>query len=160
MSRPPGLRAARKIPETARSSSVDVLRAGHVLTLIVVIAYNRFLKDKTRFAVAANFIAHVVSTVFLYLFLARLVRKDWAAWLGVATWFGTVLLAGSGPEPWRGTRWAWTWLTLFGGPLGCLGFFLLGGPFGLLPPRDPGRRRLSGGWAFLIALVVFGGTST
>jgi hypothetical protein len=83
----------------------------------------------------------------------------WALLLGVATWFGTVLLAGSGPEPWRATRWAWTWLTLFGGPLGCLGFFLLGGPLGVARPRNP-HRRLTGGWAFLLSLVFLGGAST
>jgi hypothetical protein len=82
----------------------------------------------------------------------------WAMWLGVATWFGTVLLAGNGPEPWRATKWAWTWLTLIGGPLGCLGFFLLGGPLGRGRPRD-GSRRLTGGLAFLLVLVLFGGSN-
>ena len=84
---------------------------------------------------------------------------DWVGWLGLATWFGTVLLAGNGPEPWRATKWAWTWLTLWGGPLGCLGFFLLGGPLGLWRPKDLGRR-LTGGWAFLIAVVFLGGSSS
>ena len=84
---------------------------------------------------------------------------SWVGWLGVATWFGTVLLAGNGPEPWRATKWAWTWLTLWGGPLGCLGFFLLGGPLGLWRPKDLGRR-LTGGWAFLIAVVFLGGSSS
>ena len=82
----------------------------------------------------------------------------WVGWLAVGTWFGTVLLAGNGPEPWRATKWAWTWLTLWGGPLGCLGFFLLGGPLGLGRPKDLGRR-LTGGWAFLIAVVLLGGAS-
>jgi hypothetical protein len=79
----------------------------------------------------------------------------WTAFLGLVTWFGTVLLAGNGPEPWRATKWAWTWLTLIGGPVGCLAFFLLGGPAGLWRPQDPGRR-LTGGWAFLVALVLGG----
>ena len=82
----------------------------------------------------------------------------WVGWLGVATWFGTVLLAGNGPEPWRATKWAWTWLTLWGGPLGCLAFFLLGGPLGLWRPKDLGRR-LTGGWAFLIGVVFLGGAN-
>lgn len=82
----------------------------------------------------------------------------WVAWLGVATWFGTVLLSGNGPEPWRATRWAWTWLTLWGGPLGCLAFLLLGGPLGTGRPRTPSRR-LTGGWAFLIGAFLLGGSS-
>lgn len=82
----------------------------------------------------------------------------WALWLGVATWFGTVLLAGNGPEPWRATKWGWTWLTLMGGPVGCLGFFLLGGPLGRGRPRE-GSRRLTGGWAFLLSLAFFGGSN-
>jgi hypothetical protein len=80
----------------------------------------------------------------------------WAATLGFATWFGTVLLAGSGPEPWRATKWAWIWLILFAGPIGSVAFLLLGGPLGLWRPKDPGRR-LTGGWAFLLALFLLGG---
>ena len=80
----------------------------------------------------------------------------WAATLGLAAWFGTFLLAGAGPEPWRATRWAWMWLTLLGGPIGCLAFLLLGGPLGLWRPKDL-TRRLTGGWAFLLALILFGG---
>jgi len=81
----------------------------------------------------------------------------WLSWLGIAAWFGTFLLAGSGPEPWRATRWAWGWLVLLGGPAGALAYLLLGGPLGVLRPRDPSRR-LSSGWGFVLALVLFGGT--
>ena len=80
----------------------------------------------------------------------------WAATLGLAAWFGTFLLAGGGPEPWRATRWAWMWLTLLGGPIGCLAFLLLGGPLGLRRPADL-NRRLTAGWAFLLSLVLLGG---
>ena len=95
----------------------------------------------------------------------RSVRAAASAWwaraprpvvLGLATWFGTVLLAGAGPQPWRATQWAWIWLILFGGPLGSVAFLLLGGPLGLWRPRDLSRR-LTGGWAFLIGLVFLGG---
>lgn len=90
--------------------------------------------------------------------------QEWHGWrgrdvpvvLGLATWFGTVLLAGAGPRPWRATQWAWIWLILFGGPLGSVAFLLLGGPLGLWRPRDLSRR-LTGGWAFLIGLVFLGG---
>ncbi len=80
----------------------------------------------------------------------------WAATLGLAAWFGTFLLAGAGPEPWRATKWAWMWLTLLGGPFGCLAFLLLGGPLGLWPPKDLARR-LTGVWAFLLAIFLLGG---
>jgi hypothetical protein len=81
----------------------------------------------------------------------------WLALLGISAWFGTFLLAGSGPEPWRVTRWGWGWITLFGGPLGAVAYLLLGGPLGVLRPRDPWRR-LSSGWAFVVALFLLGGT--
>lgn len=80
----------------------------------------------------------------------------WVATLGLVAWFGTFLLAGSGPEPWRATRWAWMWLTLLGGPIGCVAYLLLGGPLGLVRPADL-KRRLTGGWAFLLAMVLLGG---
>lgn len=80
----------------------------------------------------------------------------WAGLLGFGAWFGTILLAGNGPEPWRATKWAWIWVTLSGGPIGCLAYLLLGGPLGLWRPRDLSRR-LTGGWAFLLSLVLFGG---
>lgn len=67
-------------------------------------------------------------------------------------------MAGAGPAPWRATSWAWIWLILGGGPLGSIAYLLLGGPLGLWRPRDV-NRRLTGGWAFLIALVLGGGSN-
>ena len=92
--------------------------------------------------------------------------QEWHGWRGpdvpavmaLAAWFGTVLLAGAGPQPWRATSWAWIWLILFGGPLGSLAFLFLGGPLGLWRPKDLSRR-LTGGWAFLIAVVFLGGAN-
>lgn len=86
---------------------------------------------------------------------------DWrvpgpVALLAMMTWLAVLLLLVGGPEPWRATRWAWGWCVLVGGPLGCVAYLLLGGPLGVLRPRDL-RRRLTGGWAFLIVLVLFGG---
>lgn len=58
----------------------------------------------------------------------------------------------SGPAPWRATRWAWFWLLL--PPVGGIAFLLLSGPTPGVPgPRPPGRR-LTGGWAFLLALPL------
>jgi hypothetical protein len=77
-------------------------------------------------------------------------------WLGGAAaglaLFTFCLLIG-GPEPWRATRWAWFWLLGTGFPLGMVAFLLLSGPTPLPPPRRPGRR-LTGGWAFLLAFVL------
>jgi hypothetical protein len=80
----------------------------------------------------------------------------WVALLGLAAWFGSWLLIIGGPQPWRATRWAWAWLASIGAPVGLLAFLLLGGPLGVGRPRNPARR-LTGGWAFLLALVVLGG---
>jgi hypothetical protein len=64
---------------------------------------------------------------------------------------GLALLVG-GPHPWRATRWAWFWLLV--SPVGSLVFVLLSGPTPGIPgPRDP-RRRLTGGWAFLLSVPV------
>ena len=78
------------------------------------------------------------------------------AFAGPVAWLGTLLLVIGGPEPWRATRWAWGWMILLGGPLGGAAYLLLGGPLAVLRPR-PGHRRLTGGWAFLLAWCVFAG---
>lgn len=78
----------------------------------------------------------------------------WTAWLLLALWVGTVLALVGSPEPWRATRWAWFWLMCVASPVGVVAYLLLAGPTPLVPaPRDPGRR-LTGGWAFLLALVL------
>lgn len=77
----------------------------------------------------------------------------WLIWFALAGAVGTLMLLVSGPEPWRATRWAWFWLitTGIGPPL----FLILAGPTPpLRSPRET-HRRLTGGWAFLIA-VFFG----
>ncbi|WP_207083692.1 PLDc N-terminal domain-containing protein [Nocardioides sp. S5] len=82
----------------------------------------------------------------------------WTGLVGFLTWFATLVLLRHGPEPRRATRWAWGWLVLLGGPLGSLAYLLLGGPLGVRR-REPGRGRLTGGWAFLLALILFGSTT-
>jgi hypothetical protein len=58
----------------------------------------------------------------------------------------------TGPQPWRATRWAWFWLLL--SPLGAIAFLLLSGRTPAVPtPKDP-TRRLTGGWALLLGLVL------
>jgi len=77
-------------------------------------------------------------------------------------WFGfaaLLLLIGvlgllSGPRPWRATRWAWSWLVLLAAPVGIPAALFLSGPTPPLRPPSPGARRLTGGWAFLLALAI------
>jgi hypothetical protein len=58
----------------------------------------------------------------------------------------------AGPEPWRATRWAWFWL--LASPVVSVLLLLLSGPTAGVPgPRDA-RRRLTGGWAFLLSLPL------
>jgi hypothetical protein len=79
-------------------------------------------------------VPNVVGLVTLFLFVAA---------------FGLLV---TGPQPWRATRWAWFWLLV--SPLGGGAFLLLSGPTpGLPTPRNPARR-LTGGWAFLLALPL------
>jgi hypothetical protein len=76
-----------------------------------------------------------------------------------------VLLVGtlgliSGPRPWRATRWAWAWLVLIAPAFGVPAYFLFGGSTGLFRPRPPGRIWLTGGWAFLLAILLGGAASS
>ncbi|MCE0534582.1 hypothetical protein LWF15_03595 [Kineosporia rhizophila] len=57
-----------------------------------------------------------------------------------------------GPQPLRATRWAWFWLWTT--PLGAPLFLLLARPAPFLPTPRPGARRLTGGYAFLLFLVL------
>lgn len=79
-----------------------------------------------------------------------------AAAASLAVWLATLLLlVPHGPDPSWGTRWAWAWFLL--SPLSAIAvpaYLLLGAR-----PHQPGDRQLTGGWAFIIALVVLGGTS-
>lgn len=83
--------------------------------------------------------------------------SGWFAWLGVALFLFTLVLLMTQPEPWRATRWAWFWL-IWSAP-GLAAYLLLSGPTGILPPPRHPERRLTGGWAFLLALVVSSATS-
>lgn len=64
----------------------------------------------------------------------------------------TLWLLVNGPQPWRATRWAWFWLAA--PPLGLLAFLLLSGPTPGLGITRPATKRLTGGKAFLLALLL------
>lgn len=74
--------------------------------------------------------------------------------VGVGLFLSTLFLLVLGPQPWRATRWAWFWLLGLGAPVVMVAYLLVGGPTSAVPPpRDPSRR-LTGGWAFLISVVL------
>ena len=78
-------------------------------------------------------------------------------WMGFAAlflWLAVVFLLGNGPRPWRATRWAWFWLVVAAAPVGVPAFLILSGPAPPLPAPHIGARRLTGGWAFLLAAVI------
>lgn len=81
-------------------------------------------------------------------------------WVGLG-WLALVIgcLALATPRTWRATPWAWAWLVLLLPPYGVLAFLALGGPLGLFPPREPRRVWLTGGVAFLLAVVLGGATN-
>lgn len=78
-------------------------------------------------------------------------------WLGGSALFLSFCTLGlliGGPEPWRATRWAWFWLLTAPVPVAALAFLLLAGPTPLIPaPRRPANR-LTGGWAFLMSVMI------
>jgi hypothetical protein len=77
----------------------------------------------------------------------------WQASIAFGAWLWTVLLVITTPGPLRATRWAWFWVIGILPPVGAIAFLLLGGPTGLVKEK-PASRPLTGGWAFLAALVV------
>jgi hypothetical protein len=58
----------------------------------------------------------------------------------------------AGPQPWRATRWGWFWLQL--PPIGTIAFLLLAGPTPGLPGPRNEHRRLTGGWALLLCILL------
>lgn len=76
----------------------------------------------------------------------------WGALLGALAWLSALWVLVNGPQPWRATRWAWFWLSA--PPLGMLAFLVLSGPLPGRGRRRPEGPRLTGGWAFLLTLLI------
>ena len=79
-------------------------------------------------------------------------------WVGLLTlfqWLAAVFMLRHGPEPRWVSRWGWFWLSFL--PFGVTAFLLSSGP---LPGRryvEPGPRRLRGGRAFVVMLLLGAG---
>ncbi|KAA1420160.1 hypothetical protein F0U44_06940 [Nocardioides humilatus] len=78
---------------------------------------------------------------------------EWLSGWGLLNWVLTLVVLVSGAQPWRATRWAWFWLIGAGWMIVAPLYLLIGGPTGLARPVAPSNR-LTGGWAFLISLLV------
>ena len=77
----------------------------------------------------------------------------WIFWALLFEYLCTLGLVIWGPEPRRATRWAWFWLISAAAPLTAMVFLVLGGAISRLPAHDT-TRRLTGGWAFLLAGAI------
>lgn len=76
----------------------------------------------------------------------------WLSLLTIVEWICCLGLLTGGPQPWRATRWAWFWF--FWNPIGVAAFLLLSGRTPSVPRPREGRRLLTGGWAFILAVLL------
>lgn len=75
-------------------------------------------------------------------------------WLVGFAWLAGLFLLVSGPPPRLATRWAWFWL-VFHAPLAMLALVILEPtPWGRRRPVSATTRRLTGGWAFLLSILL------
>jgi hypothetical protein len=88
------------------------------------------------------------------------VTTSWVSWGLVVVLLCTLTLIPRMREPRLATRWGWFWLTLFY-PIGPIAYLALSGVLMPHAPDDAHRRRLTGGWAFLLLVALgaaLGGT--
>ena len=76
----------------------------------------------------------------------------WLSPTAVAIGPGHLVVLVRGPRPYWATRWAWFWSSW--GFVGAAVFLVLSGPAPGLPAPREGQRRLTGGCAFLISVVL------
>lgn len=91
-----------------------------------------------------------------YVELSGTTLHGWPGSVVGLTVLATLFVLLGGPQPWRATRWAWFWIVVASPLVGGLAFIVFGGPLAAAPPKDRSRR-LTGGWAFLIGLLLLGG---
>jgi hypothetical protein len=76
--------------------------------------------------------------------------------LGLLAAFAVILLLIGGPQPRLATKWAWFWLSWAMPPLWLVFVVLEPLPLWANQPQPLARRRLTGGWAFLLSFVLAG----
>jgi hypothetical protein len=82
---------------------------------------------------------------------------EWVSYVFAAVLLATWAMVIAGPEPRRATRWAWFWLVFLTSPVGCIAYLLLSGVLTARTLETSATRResrLTGGWAFLLAIVA------
>lgn len=91
----------------------------------------------------------------------EVIERDWAPstggirWeLGGIAWLAGLFLLIAGPQPRLATRWAWFWLALHAPPMMLALVVLEPTPWGRRLPIPPTARRLTGGWALLLSLLL------
>ncbi|MFK5584911.1 hypothetical protein [Serinicoccus sp. LYQ131] len=75
----------------------------------------------------------------------------WLALVGMAGALAALVMLITGQEPRLATRWAWFWLFVGTGFLATVVYLVLGVR---RPGQGPPESRLTGGWAFLVMLVI------
>jgi hypothetical protein len=77
---------------------------------------------------------------------------SWLALPAMVLFLAALWLVVNGPRPWRATRWGWFWL--LASPVGVLAFLMLSGPTPPLRAPPVTSRRLTGGRALLLSIVL------
>ena len=82
---------------------------------------------------------------------------SWVVGGVMLVWVLSLLLLVGGPEPSRASRWGWFWLLVSPlAPLTTVLFLVLGEPGHRLSQGPGARRRLGGGWAFVLMTLAGG----
>ena len=136
------VREAEPLGAAPKNGNIDVVRAGVVDRLVASQPGLRVVREPDHST--TSFGGNVLGWQL----------PEWLAGAGLLLMLATLGLLISGPQPWRATRWAWFWILGIAPPLGVLVYLVFAGPTALSRPPRAGSARLTGGWAFLLALVV------
>ena len=138
------LREARPFRAAPRNDGVQVVTPGAVDRLRTAHPSLRVIRDSSQWE--PDFEGEMFRLRF---------PAGWV-YLGLLTMVATLGLLIAGPEPWRATRWAWFWVFGIATPLGVVAYLILGGPTRLSTRPPAGAKRLTGGWAFILSVVLSG----